>query len=182
MKKRNRGLSILVAYGVLSLSGFAGTMLATKAAKAEVQSASTSVTLQRGPTSREKTLYWNPFIVRNRHGDTATEIRDFKVTITEQKSPTGKLLTKYITTWKYHNYTQDDKSHTSVKLHVTLLNKERQPIDAQFSGSSPRNHCTYNPQWEDGSFPDYTSNNNYFDLITSGKLHWGNPASYEGNC
>jgi len=151
-------------------------------ASLKVESAKTSETIKISSSSREKTLYWDTIVVKNGYGDLATVLKDFKLTITEQISPNNTLVTKYIATWKYHNYTEDDRNKTSVGLTITLLNAQKQPIDDPLYGSSPRDHCTDNPPWQDGNITEHTSKNNYFDLISKGTIDWVYSASYEGNC
>lgn len=173
--------TLVILYGLIGCQGQKGRGILKSSASGEVESAKIEPNL-RSPTSREKTIYWSPFTVTNGFGDPATGINDLKVTVIEQKSPNGHLLTKYFTTWKYRNYTEDDRGGTSVRLIVTLRNAQGQAIDGSFAGSSPRNHCSYNPPWEDGSFKEHTSDNNFFDVIDRAVLRWEYEANYEGGC
>ncbi|MFM0381583.1 hypothetical protein PQQ72_31685 [Paraburkholderia strydomiana] len=176
-----RGLTIAA---LLIVSGCATTNESVAPQRSETSLKSTQASAPRllTPSSREKTLFWEDVYVKDGGGTLATVIHNFKVTVTEQTSSEGTLQTNFITTWQYQNRTEDDRNKSPLRLSITLYDINNQPLEV-YSGSSPRDHCTYpTSAWENWQIDAQRARNNYIDLVDHAILDVQYSASYEGGC
>jgi hypothetical protein len=173
MKRFFSGLTVLLAFSALQS--------VLQPAMADSFKAEASLMSQVGELSWERSISWTNLVVKDPSNSPATELDEFKVDVVEDREPGHRKVTKYITSWKFHNFTEDNKNATSLQLTITFYDKDGHAIDS-YQEKSPRDFCTYSPPFQELIAAPFVSKFNHIEEINTAVLVVTYNATYEASC
>jgi hypothetical protein len=157
-----------------------GLSISQQALSDDIKAVASPIT-EAGELSWQRTISWANFIEKDPANSPATEIDGFEVSVVENMEPGNRKVTKYLTSWRFHNFTEDNRHASPLQLTITFYDKNGRLIDS-YEEQSPRGFCTYSPAYQELIPEPIVSKGNRIEDISSAVLRVTYSATYEGSC
>ncbi len=174
---RSLAAAVSVCALIVGAAGCSGRASAAQDAGTVVSGPASLV--EQAERGGSKIFRWSPFTLTNSHGDSASAVTNFTVTLISE--PGQPPRTMAVVNYDIYAYSQNDKGG-GVTFSIELLDQGgnvilRDAVEGQFM----RDHCTY------GGPEHYTLGptvvpRNFFDSVESARLRWRYSSHYEGRC